>query len=76
MTSLNLSGVERQRTLSNASQNSQGDSPASKAALGAIGRRRTLSMEDYDVPRPRRLSLTAANQQNGNIPGSPTKVDK
>jgi len=71
LTSLNYSGLDRQRTLSNASQGS-GDSPANKAALGAIGRRRTLSMEDYDVPRPRRLSLTAG-QQNGNIPGSPTK---
>ena len=31
-------------------------------------------MEEYDVPRPRRLSLTAG-QQNGNIPGSPQKWD-
>ncbi|KAH7644795.1 uncharacterized protein ZK1073.1 isoform X2 [Dermatophagoides farinae] len=35
-----------------------GDTPPSKSSLAAIGRRRTLSMEEYDIPRMRRLSLT------------------
>lgn len=48
LTSVTMPGVERQRTFS-------GGDPKS---LGAIGRRRTLSMEEYDMPRPRRLSLT------------------
>ncbi|XP_023210052.1 uncharacterized protein ZK1073.1-like isoform X1 [Centruroides sculpturatus] len=48
LTSVTLPGVERQRTFS-------GGDPK---ALGAVGRRRTLSMEEYDMPRPRRLSLT------------------
>ncbi|XP_013785294.1 uncharacterized protein ZK1073.1-like [Limulus polyphemus] len=47
LTSVTLPGVERQRTFSGGDQ----------AALGAGGRRRTLSMEDYDTPRPRRTSL-------------------
>ncbi|RWS31870.1 hypothetical protein B4U80_10808 [Leptotrombidium deliense] len=63
LTSLTLPGVERQRTFSGESNELPNKS------LGAIGRRRTLSMEEYDLPRPRRLSLTTAagNQQ------SPTK---
>lgn len=59
LTSLSLPGVDRQRTMSGDSQT--GDLPDNpRAALGAIGRRRTLSMEEYDLPRPRRLSLTTA----------------
>jgi len=53
LTSLTYPGLDRQRTLSNASQGS-GDSPSSKT-LGAIGRRK--SMQDYD--RPRLHSLTS-----------------
>ncbi|XP_022696714.1 uncharacterized protein ZK1073.1-like [Varroa jacobsoni] len=49
LTSITLPGVERQRTFSG------GD----HKMLGAVGRRRTLSMEEYDLPRPRRTSLTA-----------------
>lgn len=40
LTSLNYSGLDRQRTLSNASQGSNGagdGSPSGRAALGAIG---------------------------------------
>ncbi|XP_015785820.1 uncharacterized protein ZK1073.1 isoform X1 [Tetranychus urticae] len=66
LTSLTLPGVERQRTMSGESQ--EGAAPLSRAALGAIGRRRTLSMEEYDLPRPRRLSLTTAG-----ISASPAK---
>ncbi|XP_015785821.1 uncharacterized protein ZK1073.1 isoform X2 [Tetranychus urticae] len=65
LTSLTLPGVERQRTMSGESQEG---APLSRAALGAIGRRRTLSMEEYDLPRPRRLSLTTAG-----ISASPAK---
>lgn len=72
LTSLTLPGVERQRTFSGGSSGS-GDCPANKAALGAIGRRRTLSMEEYDLPRPRRLSLSASNANGAPVPGSPTK---
>ena len=72
LTSLSLPGVERQRTFSGGSSGS-GECPANKAALGAIGRRRTLSMEEYDLPRPRRLSLSANNANGAPVPGSPTK---
>lgn len=54
LTSLTLPGVERQRTFSGGSQGSGGQAGDDKAKLGAIGRRRTLSMEEYDVPRIRR----------------------
>jgi protein NDRG1 len=72
LTSLTLPGVERQRTFSGGSSGS-GECPSNKAALGAIGRRRTLSMEEYDLPRPRRLSLSANNANGVPVPGSPTK---
>jgi len=49
LTSITLPGVEGQRTFSG------GD----HKMLGAVGRRGTLSMEEYDLPRPRRTSLTA-----------------
>lgn len=63
LTSLSLPGIDRQRTLSGDSQT--GELPGNtRAALGAIGRRRTLSMEEYDLPRPRRLSLTTAGGGN------------
>lgn len=63
LTSLSLPGIDRQRTMSGDSQT--GELPGNpRAALGAIGRRRTLSMEEYDLPRPRRLSLTAAGGGN------------
>lgn len=52
LTSVTLPGVERQRTFS-------GGDPK---MLGAVGRRKTLSMEEYDMPRPRRLSLTTAQK--------------
>ncbi|XP_076368564.1 uncharacterized protein ZK1073.1-like [Tachypleus tridentatus] len=48
LTSVTLPGVDRQRNLP----------PVEHKTLGAVGRRRTLSMEDYDMPRPRRTSLT------------------
>ncbi|KAI2802456.1 hypothetical protein RDWZM_009915 [Blomia tropicalis] len=47
LTSLQLPGI----------QNDMGMATM-KANLAAIGRRRTLSMEEYDIPRMRRLSLT------------------
>ncbi|XP_023225591.1 uncharacterized protein ZK1073.1-like [Centruroides sculpturatus] len=49
LTSVTLPGVERQKT----------HPPVHPKSLGAVGRRRTLSMEDYDMPRLRRTSLTA-----------------
>ncbi|XP_075737890.1 uncharacterized protein LOC142777415 isoform X8 [Rhipicephalus microplus] len=52
LTSITLPGVERQRTFSG------GD----HKMLGAVGRRHTLSMEDYDIPRTRRTSLTAVQK--------------
>ncbi|XP_074602807.1 uncharacterized protein ZK1073.1 isoform X2 [Brevipalpus obovatus] len=67
LTSLSLPGIDRQRTMSGESQS--GDLSGNKAALGAIGRRRTLSMEEYDLPRPRRLSLTTGGGANS----SPSK---
>ncbi|UYV63429.1 hypothetical protein LAZ67_2004036 [Cordylochernes scorpioides] len=59
VTSVTLPGVERQK------------GPATmvpypgfpqKTTLGSVGRRRTLSMEDYDLPRPRRTSLTTTQK--------------
>ncbi|GBM20528.1 Uncharacterized protein ZK1073.1 [Araneus ventricosus] len=50
LTSVTLPGVERQKV-------HQGGGIIHKT-LGAVGRRRTLSMEDYDSPRQRRTSLT------------------
>ncbi|EEC01163.1 conserved hypothetical protein, partial [Ixodes scapularis] len=52
LTSITLPGVERQRTFSG------GD----HKMLGAVGRRHTLSMEEYDLPRTRRTSLTAVQK--------------
>jgi len=73
LTSLTLPGVERQRTFSGGSQGSGGQQGDDKAKLGAIGRRRTLSMEEYDVPRIRRLSLTGNASTGGNVNSSPQK---
>lgn len=47
LTSLQLPGITHEMGMANI-----------KANLAAIGRRRTLSMEEYDIPRMRRLSLT------------------
>ncbi|KAI1296653.1 Uncharacterized protein HDE_05063 [Halotydeus destructor] len=38
---------------------------AASSSLGAVGRRKTLSMEEYDAPRPRRLSLLVAPAAQG-----------
>ncbi|XP_055926521.1 uncharacterized protein ZK1073.1-like [Argiope bruennichi] len=54
LTSVTLPGVERQKT-------HQGGGIAHKS-LGAVGRRRTLSMEDYDSPRQRGTSPKAKAQ--------------
>jgi len=51
LTSLQLPGVDRVRT----SSGGDGDGKS----LGNIGRRRTLTMEEYDFPKPRRLSLAS-----------------
>ncbi|RWS16961.1 uncharacterized protein B4U79_06785 [Dinothrombium tinctorium] len=68
LTSLTLPGVERQRTFSGESNEMPNKS------LGAIGRRRTLSMEEYDLPRPRRLSLTTSSSGSAAATqASPTK---
>jgi len=53
LTSLQLPGVALEGVGSGGS-----GAAAGKVQLGAIGRRRTLSMEEYDLPRARRLSLT------------------
>lgn len=51
---------KKKKSLSSFRSLSTAGAPPNKAVLGAIGRRRTLSMEEYDLPRPRRLSLTTA----------------
>ncbi|GFT66630.1 uncharacterized protein ZK1073.1 [Nephila pilipes] len=50
LTSVTLPGVERQKA--------HPTGGIVHKTLGAVGRRRTLSMEDYDSPRQRRTSLT------------------
>jgi len=40
------------------SSGGEGDATPGKS-LGNIGRRRTLTMEEYDFPKPRRLSLAS-----------------
>lgn len=50
-----MPGVERQRTFSGGAD----DSPAS------LLRQRTMSMEEYDKPNIRRLSITAIQQKPG-----------
>jgi len=47
LTSLQLPGIQAHEGMN-----------AMKSSLASIGRRRTLSMEEYDIPRMRRLSLT------------------
>ena len=67
LTSLTLPGIDRQRTLSGSSQGSNPEE--SGATMGPVPnikphrmleRRRTLSMEEYDMPRPRRLSMSSS----------------
>lgn len=50
-----MPGVERQRTISGG----EGDAPAQ------VSRQRTMSMEEYDKPNIRRLSITAIPQKPG-----------
>uniref|UniRef100_A0A6G1S9U5 Uncharacterized protein ZK1073.1 n=1 Tax=Aceria tosichella TaxID=561515 RepID=A0A6G1S9U5_9ACAR len=66
LTSLTLPGIDRQRTLSGSSQGSNDESGATMGPVPNIKphrileRRRTLSMEEYDMPRPRRLSMSSS----------------
>ncbi|KAG9510249.1 hypothetical protein GZH46_01215 [Fragariocoptes setiger] len=77
LTSLMLPGIERQRTLSGSSTGSNEES----GTLGAVPnirphrileRRRTLSMEEYDMPRPRRLITAASFSQSSSKSTTPT----
>jgi len=55
LTSVAMPGVERQRTFS-----------GGESAEGPqLSRQRTMSMEEYDKPNIRRLSITAIQQKPG-----------